>query len=90
MFINLYYTEIGALNTQIGIAFAVQSICELPFLFFGALLIEKYGVKRIIIFTLLVAALRMFLYGLTTNPWIAIAIGCTHGITLGLFSCSCN
>jgi MFS transporter, PPP family, 3-phenylpropionic acid transporter len=85
MFINLYYTEIGALNTQIGIAFAVQSLCELPFLFFGARIIEKYGVRKVIIFTLLVAALRMMLYGFTSNPWFAIAIGCTHGITLGLF-----
>src|SRR5690606_5410706 len=31
MFINLYYKEIGATNTHIGIAFAVQSIFELPF-----------------------------------------------------------
>lgn len=85
MFINLYYTEIGALNTQIGIAFAVQSLCELPFLFFGARIIEKYGVRKVIIFTLLVASLRMMLYGFTSNPWFAIAIGCTHGITLGLF-----
>jgi len=85
MFINLYYKEIGASNSQIGIAFAVQSIFEIPFLFFGASLIKKFGIKRIIIFTLLVAALRMMLYGFTSNPWIAIAVGCSHGITLGLF-----
>ena len=85
MFINLYYAEIGASNSQIGTAFAVQSLFELPFLFYGASIIKKYGIRNVILFTMFVAALRMILYGLTSNPWIAIAIGCTHGITLGLF-----
>jgi len=85
MFINLYYTEIGAQNTQIGIAFAVQSIFEIPFMFFGSAIIERFGLKNVLTFTLLVASLRMLLYGLTGNPWIAIAVGCSHGITLGLF-----
>ncbi len=85
MFINLYYNEIGASNSHIGLAFAVQSVFELPFMFFGYKIIAKYGIRNIILFTMFVAAVRMVLYGLTSNPWVAIAIGCTHGITLGLF-----
>lgn len=85
MFINLYYTEMGASNLQIGTAFAVQSLFEIPFMFFGAKLIERYGVKKIIFFALTIAVIRMFLYGITSNPWIAIAVGSLHGITLGLF-----
>lgn len=85
MFINLYYKEIGASNTQIGIAFAVQSVCELPFMFFGARIINRFGIRRVILATMLVAAIRMLLYGLTANPWVAIGIGTLHGVTLGLF-----
>ena len=85
MFINLYYKEIGASNTQIGIAFAVQSVFELPFMFYGARILNRFGIRRVIMATMIVAAFRMLLYGLTSNPWIAIAIGTTHGITLGLF-----
>lgn len=85
MFINLYYNEIGATNSDIGIAFAVQSVFELPFLFFGNTIIKKYGVKNVILFTMFVAAVRMVLYGFTSNLWIAITIGCLHGVTLGLF-----
>lgn len=85
MFINLYYNEIGASNSQIGIAFAVQSLCELPFMFWGQKFLARYGIRNVILFTMMVAAIRMVLYGLTANPWVAIAIGCTHGITLGLF-----
>lgn len=85
MFINLYYNEIGASNSHIGLAFAVQSVFELPFMFFGYKIIAKYGIRNTILFTMIIAAVRMVLYGLTNDPWIAIAIGCTHGITLGLF-----
>lgn len=85
MFINLYYKEIGATNTQIGIAFAVQSIFELPFMFYGKRILNRFGVRRVIMATMVVAAVRMLLYGMTSNPWVAITIGVTHGITLGLF-----
>lgn len=84
-FINLYYNEIGASNLQIGIAFAVQSVCELPFMFFGLAIIKRFGIHKVILFTMFVAAIRMVLYGFTSDPWVAILIGCTHGITLGLF-----
>ena len=85
MFINLYYTEIGASNSQIGTAFAIQSIFEIPFLFFSSRLLKKFGLRKIIIFTLIIAAIRMMLYGITSNSWLAISIGSLHGITLGLF-----
>ncbi|MFO7869614.1 MAG: MFS transporter [Bacteroidales bacterium] len=84
-FINLYYKEIGASNTQIGYAYAVQAMCELPFMFFSAFIINKLGIRRVILGTMLVASLRLMLYGFTTEPWIAIAIGSLHGITLGMF-----
>jgi len=85
MFINMYYNEIGGTMSQIGIAFAVQSVFELPFFFWGHKLILKYGSRQVLFFTMLVAALRLCLYGLTANPWVAIMIGSLHGITLGLF-----
>ena len=97
--INIYYSEICVsyfsnlsaeeLNVKIGlivgIAFAVQSIFELPFMFFANFFIKRYGTRNVILFTMFVAFLRMMLYGLSTNPWFSVVIGATHGITLGLF-----
>jgi PPP family 3-phenylpropionic acid transporter len=85
MFINLYYKEIGGTNMHIGMAFAVQSVCELPFFFWGDRLVGRYGAKQLMLFSMVVAAVRMFLYGATSSPWVAIGIGGLHGITLGLF-----
>ncbi|MFW5851621.1 MAG: MFS transporter [Bacteroidota bacterium] len=84
-FINLYYKEIGASNTQIGYAFAVQALCELPFMFFSTHIINKFGIRRVLFATMVVASVRLMLYGFTTDPWVAISIGALHGITLGLF-----
>lgn len=85
LFINLYYSEIGASSEQMGIAFAVQSICELPFFFYGNKIVARFGIKRTFIFTMIVTAVRMLLYSQTSNPNIAIIIGSSHGICLALY-----
>ncbi len=84
-FINLYYTSIGASGTQIGIAFAVQSLLEIPFFLFGVKYIRRSGSERIIMLAMIVSVLRMVMYGLTGNPWVAISIGALHGFTISFF-----
>jgi len=81
----VYYHEIGAPNSIIGLAFAVQAISELPFFFFGKKLVNKFGTARVFQFTMLATALRMMAYGLNQTPEIAVGIGVMHGISIGLF-----
>lgn len=97
--ISLYYTEvcgtyysglpIDELNSKIGlivgIACGVQSLCEIPFMSYADKFLTRFGVKNVIFFTMIVAVIRMVLYGISPNPWLSIGIGCFHGITLGLF-----
>jgi len=85
LFINLYYDEIGATSTHIGIANAVQSMSEIPFFFFGRRIVKHFGAKETFVFVMLVTVARMGLYGINDNPWVAIAIGASQGITMGLF-----
>lgn len=85
LFINIYYNEIGGGYNHVGIAFAVQAVCEIPFFFYGKKIVKRFGARRVVIFTMLIASIRMFLYSQTSNPWIAIIIGMTHGICLALF-----
>lgn len=85
LFINMYYNEIGAQSHQIGYAFAVQALFELPFFFYGKKLLKKFGATKVMLFAMAVTMLRMFLYGMTNNPNLAIAIGTMHGVTIGLF-----
>jgi len=85
LFINLYYNEIGGQSQHIGIAFTVQALCELPFFFYGKRILERFGARRVMVFAMFVTMVRMFLYGITNDPIIAIIIGGLHGITIALF-----
>jgi PPP family 3-phenylpropionic acid transporter len=85
LFINLYYNEINAGSQHLGIAFAVQALCELPFFFYGQKIIERFGAKKVMVFAMSATMLRMLLYGINSNPLIAIVIGMLHGITIALF-----
>lgn len=84
-FINIYYLEIGGGFHHVGYAFLFQAGAEVPFFIFGKRIIDKFGARRLIIFTMIVTASRLIVYGFISNPWIAILIGTTHGISLALF-----
>ncbi len=85
LFINVYYEEIGAAYFHIGYAYAFQALSEVPFFFFGKRIVEKFGARKMIVATMVVTSIRMLLYSLTSNPWVAICIGTLHGISLALF-----
>ena len=87
-YINMYYSEIGAGYKNLGYAYAVQAMSELPFFYFGQVIVDKIGAKRLMIITMIVTMLRMFAYSMTSNPLLAILIGSTHGICLALFMVS--
>jgi len=84
-FINLYYLEIGASNSLIGVAFTVQAFFEIPFFLYGNELVVRFGPKKIIAFTLLVTIARLVAYGLIDDPLWAIPFGLGHAFTLALF-----
>ncbi|MFO7657248.1 MAG: MFS transporter [Bacteroidales bacterium] len=85
LFINVYYEEIGAAYYHVGYAYAFQALSELPFFFFGQKIIKKTGARRLIVITMFVTSVRMLIYSLTSNPWVAICTGMLHGISLALF-----
>jgi oligosaccharide:H+ symporter len=85
LIINVYYHELGASNSIIGLAFAVQAMSELPFFFYGKRLVTRFGAKKVFLFTMIATSVRMLLYGLNHNPEVAVAIGVIHGISIGLF-----
>ena len=85
LFINIYYMEIGAGFHHVGYAFLFQAMAEVPFFIYGKRIIDRFGARRLIVFTMIVTAIRLLLYGFITNPWFAILLGTTHGISLALF-----
>ena len=85
VFINLYFRDIGGSNQIIGLAFAVQALCEIPFFFYGRRLVARFGSPKILLFVMFVAVLRLFGYSQIGDPIIAVIVGCAQGITLSLF-----
>jgi MFS transporter, PPP family, 3-phenylpropionic acid transporter len=84
-FINIYYMEIGGGYHHVGYAYLFQALAEVPFLFYGKRLIQRFGARRLIVFTMIVTSFRLITYAYVSDPWIAIMIGTTHGISMGLF-----
>ncbi len=84
-FINIYYMEIGGGYHHVGYAYLFQALAEVPFFLFGKKIIERFGARRLIIFTMIVTSFRLISYGLISDPWFAIIVGTVHGISLGLF-----
>jgi len=84
-FINLYYKDIGSGNSFIGLVFFIQAGFEIPSFLLGVRLMKRMKPEKIIIFTMLVSALRMVLYGFIQVPETAIILSLFHGITIAFF-----
>ena len=59
--------EINATSQQIGNLWAFQAIVELPLMVYGIKLIEKMGIKKILVITAIAYFIRYGLYGLATE-----------------------
>ena len=84
-FYSIYLDKIGASEDIIGLAFAIQALPEIPFLFIGSKIVNRYGSLPVLIFCLVVTALRMFLLTIITNPVYAVALDATNWITNAMF-----
>lgn len=85
LMINVYFSDIGASTKILGLAILVQGLCELPFFFFGKRIIERFGNKKVLIFTMAATGVRMFLYAINHSPEWAVVINMINGISVGLF-----
>ncbi len=84
-FMNLYFTELGASNYIVGLAYSIQALSEIPFFIIGNYLLKRLGAKRVIVLSLIVMVIRLFVYALCPNITIALVMGVLQGITLSFF-----
>jgi MFS transporter, PPP family, 3-phenylpropionic acid transporter len=88
-FYSLFIKEIGGSDALVGYGLALQGLCELPLFYFSAQIIQRFGLKKTLLFTLCITALRMFLYSTVKDPHYALVIELTHGISWALFWVVC-
>jgi PPP family 3-phenylpropionic acid transporter len=84
-FINLYYSDIGASNALLGLAFFVQAGFEMPTFLIGVWLLKRAKPEQIILFSIFISMIRMVLYGFIAVPEYAIIVSAFHGITIAFF-----
>ncbi|MEN9949412.1 MAG: hypothetical protein RLY85_164 [Bacteroidota bacterium] len=88
-FYSLYMKGNGASATLVGYGLSLQGLCELPFFYFSARILMRWGMKTTLIVTVLALATRLVLYSLVDQPNWAISIELLHGISWSLFWVAC-
>jgi predicted MFS family arabinose efflux permease len=83
-FFPVYLEGLGATRPQIGLAYTLQGVSELPVFFLSGLLLRRLGVRVTLAAALAILAARMFCYSLLDRPLIAISLGLTHGLSFSL------
>ncbi len=81
-YMNLYFSELGADNSVIGIAYTIQSLSELPFFIIGNRLLKRFGSRLVIIISMFVMVIRLLVYALVPSIPVAMGICALQGITL--------
>ena len=80
-YMNLYFLELGADHSQIGIAYSIQALSELPFFILGNRLLRRFGSRMVIIFSMMVMVLRMCVYAFIPSIPVAFGVCALQGMT---------
>lgn len=84
-YLNLYFTELKAENSKVGLAYAIMAFSELPLFLIGNHLLKKFGARTILLIAMITMVLRFVIYGLFPNVNLALAVGALQGISLAFF-----
>ncbi len=83
-FLSLYLQDLGASGEQIGLAFTLAGLSELPVMALSALLLRRWGPRPLLVCAGVCFALRMLIYIAAPAPEWALAAQLMHGLCFGL------
>ncbi|MCA9834435.1 MAG: MFS transporter [Thermomicrobiales bacterium] len=83
--LGYHIKSMGGSGSQVGAAFAVAAVSELPFFMAGAWFVRRFGADKLIAVILVCYAVRMALLGLADAPQQVILLQALHGLTFGGF-----
>lgn len=79
-----YARSLGATTVTVGVVVGAYSFANLPANILGGILVDRYGRRRVIITSLIAAALAVFAYSLATSTGMLIITRLLHGIAGGV------
>lgn len=83
--LGVHITSLGGSTSQVGVAFAVAAISELPVFIAGSWLVKRLGASRMLAIIITLYLVRMVLLGVVDAPGWVIPLQAMHGVTFGAF-----
>lgn len=83
-FLSLFLQDLGASGAQIGFAFTLAGLSELPLMALSPRLLRRWGARALLVCAGVCFALRMLVYIAAPAPEWALAAQLMHGLCFGL------
>ncbi len=83
-YLTVYMKDIGGSDYMAGMALTIDGLVELPFYFLAPLFFRKLGLKKTILFTFIITAIRLFIYSINDVPAVVLIAELTQGISWAL------
>lgn len=85
VFYSLYLAQIGYSNTVIGLMWSLGVVVEIAFFFYQTPLFKRFGVKRLMIASLLIAVVRFLMIGFGAESLFLLLVAqVLHAATFGM------
>ncbi len=84
-FLGLQILSLGGTEQQVGLAWAVNSLMEIPMMYFGASWFARFSPRQLIVAGFGGIALVWLLVGLSTSPTMVIVVLFSLGLCFGFF-----
>lgn len=80
-YLFLYLDELGASKTLMGISVTIAILSELPVLYYGDRLVQRQGLRGLMIISLVMYAVRLILVSVIQLPILILPIQLLNGLT---------
>lgn len=84
-FIGLRLLDLGGTEAQVGLAFALNALTEIPIMFVGARLMTRFSLTQVIVAGLIGIGAAYVLGGLATSPTVILLAMASIGFSGGAF-----
>lgn len=84
-FFSIYMDQIGATEGNIGLAWALSSLSEIPIFWLSHVILRRVSVTRLLQFAYLIYAARWMMLSFITVPWLALLTQLLNGPSFAIF-----
>lgn len=84
-FMGIFISEIGGAESEVGWAWTVGTLSEVPIFAMSGLLLARFNELTLLALAAAIYSIRWLLFATTSDPNIIILVQLLHGLTYGLF-----